>query len=82
MNLAREQKYVFIKKVHTVKVIINEHYVHQNPGNASTVETVKYQDSNIVSFMLRGKILIGNPRPSIHLSSLDFFVKKERKIKP
>ena len=42
-----------------VEVIIDEQYVHQNPGNATTVETVKYQDSNIVSFMMRGKNLIG-----------------------
>ncbi len=46
------------------------------------LETVKDQDSNIVSFMMRGKNLIGNPRPSIHLSSLDFFLKKEGKLKP
>jgi hypothetical protein len=65
-----------------VEVIIDEQYVHQNPGNATTVETVKYQDSNIVSFMMRGKNLgldLGNPRPSIHLSGLDFFCQKEGK---
>jgi hypothetical protein len=55
-----EQKYVFNKKsCHQVEVIIDEHYVYQNTGNATTVETVKYQDSNTVSFMMRGKNLIG-----------------------
>jgi hypothetical protein len=60
-------------------VFIDVHYV--NTGNASTVETIKYQDSNIVSFMMRGKNLLGNPRPSIHLSGLDFLSKKRGNYK-